>query len=153
MKKLIITAMTFTVLMACSTQASEIPEGINQVQTIELNNQEFHLKVAITDNERQLGLMNIMEMPENEGMLFKFPESKPRSFWMKNTEIPLDIIFIDENQQIINIHYNTPPCKEKDPTQQKCPLYLSSKPAKYAIELNAGQSETLGLKPKQQLNL
>ena len=70
------------------------------------------------------------KLNENDGMLFVFDDESYLAFWMKNTLIPLDIIFIDENYGIVDIK-NAVPCKE-DP----CALYKSLKPAKYVLEVN-----------------
>ena len=80
-------------------------------------------------------------LPENSGMLFIFPDSSPRSFWMKNTLIPLDMIWIDESKKIVGITENVQPCKA-DP----CPSYPSGKPVKYVLEVNAGFAERKGIK-------
>jgi uncharacterized membrane protein (UPF0127 family) len=93
------------------------------------------------------------ELPANHGMLFIFDTEEHRSFWMKNTLIPLDIIFLDKNQLIGNIIYNATPCKEIDPTQTNCPTYQSTYKAQYVIELNAGKATELNLEPNQKLNL
>jgi uncharacterized membrane protein (UPF0127 family) len=69
----------------------------------------------------------------NRGMLFVFDEERTLSFWMKNTLIPLDMLFIDADLRIIDVKENVPPCKE-DP----CPSYTSEQPAKYVLEVNSG---------------
>jgi uncharacterized membrane protein (UPF0127 family) len=69
-------------------------------------------------------------MPESAGMLFIFPQEEVRSFWMKNTYIPLDIIFVDASREIVTIQSNTQPL-----STEPVPSY---KPAKYVIEVNAG---------------
>ncbi|MDE2070935.1 MAG: DUF192 domain-containing protein [Gammaproteobacteria bacterium] len=102
----------------------------------------FTVKIANTDAERERGLMFRTHMPADHGMLFVFPDSGPRYFWMKNTLIPLDIIFFDAHQRLINVSADTPPCKA-DP----CPTYASTAPAEYVLELNAGMAAKLGLKP------
>lgn len=66
------------------------------------------------------------------GMLFVFNDTEPRSFWMKNTKIPLDLISLDENFTVTGVRSNVPPCK-KDP----CPSYSLAK-AHYVLEINAG---------------
>jgi uncharacterized membrane protein (UPF0127 family) len=81
----------------------------------------------------QRGLMFRHYLPEDQGMLFIFPEEKELNFWMENTYIPLDIIFLNANKEIVRIHKNVQPCKTV-----KCPTYASLKPAQYAIEVNAG---------------
>ena len=72
------------------------------------------------------------KLEENEGMLFIFDDEKQVSFWMKNTLIPLDMIFINKNLEIVSVK-TAVPC-EKDP----CQVYESSKPVKFVIEANAG---------------
>ncbi|MGH8281993.1 MAG: DUF192 domain-containing protein, partial [Gammaproteobacteria bacterium] len=80
--------------------------------------------------------------------LFMFPDSGPRYFWMKNTLIPLDIIFFDAHKRLINVSADTPPCKA-DP----CPTYASAAPAEYVLELNAGMAAKLGLKPGERFTI
>ncbi|MHB1277506.1 MAG: DUF192 domain-containing protein [Bacteroidia bacterium] len=84
------------------------------------------------------GLMYRKKMEENRGMLFIFPDVSMRSFWMRNTIIPLDIIFISEQKTIVTIQRNTTPFSEKS--------IPSSAPAKYVLEVNAGLSDKYGWK-------
>ena len=92
---------------------------------------KLNVEIADDNKERQQGLMFREKLNENEGMLFVFDNEDYQTFWMKNTLIPLDIIFIDKNFQIVDIK-NAAPCKT-----YPCDLYKSSKPAKYVLELNA----------------
>lgn len=71
-------------------------------------------------------------LAERHGMLFVFADEQPRSFWMKNMVIPLDMIFIDDDLTVVEVKRDVPPCAE-DP----CPSYKSP-PAKYVLEINAG---------------
>ncbi len=110
---------------------------------IELKNGKTKLlsvELAKTEKERSAGLMCRTTMAENEGMLFIFDQPQTLSFWMKNTLIPLDMIFLNAEYKIINIQKNVQPCKA-DP----CPLYSSEKAAKYVLEINGGMSDTLGI--------
>lgn len=86
--------------------------------------------IADEDSERNQGLMDVRELPQSKGMLFIFEENQQRSFWMANTPLALDIIFVNENRKIVRIHHNTQPFSEKS--------FKSVKPAKYVIETNAG---------------
>lgn len=79
-------------------------------------------------------------MPRDHGMLFIFPNEAMRSFWMKNTRIPLDIIYFDENLRLVSIARGARPCRT-----QVCPGYRSAGPAKYVLELNAGLADELRL--------
>ena len=91
------------------------------------------VNVEIADDNEEItkGLMYRENLNENEGMLFIFDDENYQTFWMKNTLIPLDIIFIDKNFKIVDIK-NAVPCRE-DP----CTLYKSIKPAKYILEVNS----------------
>lgn len=91
---------------------------------------KINVEVADDNNERGKGLMFRKKLNENDGMLFVFDDESYLTFWMKNTLIPLDLIFIDGNYGIVDIK-NAVPCKE-DP----CVLYKSLKPAKYVLEVN-----------------
>jgi uncharacterized protein len=101
---------------------------------------DYRIQVEIADSAetRSIGLMNRDELAEYSGMLFIFEKEQPLSFWMKNTLIPLDIYYIDENWRIVDIQYMTP-CSS-DP----CPSYPSAAPAKYALEINGGLSGSIG---------
>lgn len=81
------------------------------------------------------GLMNRTSLAEGHGMLFVFPDERRRSFWMKDTLIPLDIIFVSGSFEIVDIA-TLQPCAA-DP----CPAYASKSPARYVLEVNAGFAE------------
>ncbi len=89
-------------------------------------------EIVGTPGQWEQGLMFRKSLAENGGMLFVFPNEQARTFWMKNTMIPLDIIFIDSNSTIIDIKQNFAPC-QKDP----CETYTSL-PTQYVLEVNAG---------------
>src|SRR5919109_2766517 len=93
-----------------------------------------HIDVADDAQERNRGLMFRKSLESNNGMLFVFEEPGNLSFWMKNTYIPLDMIFIDKDLRIVDIKENVQPCIHEDP----CPSYSSKEPAKYVIEVYAG---------------
>lgn len=77
-------------------------------KTIKVNNKEYQVKVAKTEEERRKGLQGVKELKDNEGMLFIFDSPQTVQFWMKDTEIPLDIIFIDEDYTVISIYKGKP---------------------------------------------
>ena len=108
----------------------------------------FNVQVADTFATREIGLMFRTDMPANEGMIFLFEKAKSLNFWMKNTLIPLDIIFIDKDWKIFSIQKNVQPCK-KDP----CPDYPSNGIGKYVLEINAGLSDRLGIESGTQVAL
>lgn len=91
---------------------------------------KIDLEIADNDYERQLGLMNRKEMKENEGMLFIFPRQDYQSFWMRNTLISLDMIFVNQQKKIITIHKNTKTLSDQS--------YPSSEPSMYVVEVLAG---------------
>ncbi len=91
---------------------------------------EVHVALARTESERTTGLMNVYEMPFDTGMLFLFDNEQPRSFWMANTPLSLDILFLDQNREIVRIRTNTIPYSERQVT--------SELPAQYVLEVNAG---------------
>lgn len=91
---------------------------------------KIDVEIAETDNSRHTGLMFREGMSEDQGMLFIFPAEEPQSFYMKNTVLPLDIMFINSKKQIVKIHKNTTPLSEKS--------LPSDKPAVYVVEVNAG---------------
>ncbi len=115
---------------------------------VTLNGQTFKVELADDDNSRAMGLMYREQMSDDEGMLFIFPNSQMRAFWMKNTLIPLDILYFDQNKKLVSISENTPPCKN---TTSRCQNYPSAKPAKYVLEINAGLSKKYDFKTGDEL--
>lgn len=93
---------------------------------------ELELEIADTPQKRQEGLMFRQSLAKNSGMLFVFDMDVADPFWMKNTLLPLDIIFIDVQGRVVD-HAAMEPCKE-DP----CPRYRSRVPYRYALEVNQG---------------
>lgn len=126
---------------------STIPVGLEphqivikkpSIHIISKNTSTSPIYVEIADNpfEQSKGLMYRNNLDWNSGMLFVFDNERVQSFWMKNTLIPLDMIFIDKNHRIVDIKENTQPCKI-----QNCPSYISKQPAKYVLEVNAGYAK------------
>lgn len=98
----------------------------------------FRVRIADDDAERERGLMFVSVLPDDDGMLFDFQDVAPRAFWMKNTLIPLDIIFIGSDGRIINIAANTTPYS-LDPIP-------SAAPASAVLEIGGGRAAELGIK-------
>lgn len=90
----------------------------------------INIAMARTESERSTGLMDVQEMPFDTGMLFLFNDEQPRSFWMVNTPLSLDIIFLNSDQEIVRIRTNTTPYSERQIT--------SEVPAQYVLEVNSG---------------
>jgi uncharacterized membrane protein (UPF0127 family) len=114
---------------------------------VSLGGERFQVEVATTPEEQARGLMFRDELPADQGMLFVYDREGPRSFWMKNTLIPLDILFFDGNRRLINWH-TANPC-HSDP----CPGYSGDAPARYVLELNAGTAAELELKSGDRMEL
>ena len=108
--------------------------------SVEIGGERFQGEIADTSEKQALGMMFRDSMPADHGMLFIFPAEAPRSFWMKNTRIPLDIMYFDKDLKLVSISANTPPCRVS-----RCPSYPSVAPAKYVLELNAGTASELGV--------
>jgi len=99
----------------------------------------FMTELARTPAEQQLGLMNRESMEEGDGMLFIFEGSEFHNFWMKNTLIPLDMIWIDDQFKVVKI-ITAQPC-----TAEPCMIYNPQKLATYVLEINAGMAEKHGI--------
>ncbi len=94
------------------------------------NNHKLNAEIAKSDKELEYGLMNRKSLAENSAMLFIFKKPSYVTFWMKDTYIPLDIVYLDENKKIVDIYENCEALNEEK-------LYRSSAPIKFAIETNA----------------
>ncbi len=99
---------------------------------------KIEIEIAETPEKQAQGLMYRNKMREDRGMLFIFDRDDYRSFWMKNTVIPLDMIFVNSEFKIVTIRKNTTPFDVSS--------YTSTKPAKYVVEVNAGFCDKYGIK-------
>ena len=106
--------------------------------------QKVWIEVADTPYKRQTGLMYRKQMDLNQGMLFVFDEERPQSFYMKNTYIPLDIIYIGKNHTVVSIQKDAKPLDEKS--------LPSEGPAQYVLEINSGLSDQWELKKGDTIN-
>lgn len=112
----------------------------NKIKKICFNSCCFNVEVADEDNEWQKGLMDRDRLEQDQGMLFVFPSEEKHSFWMKETKIPLDIIWMDKNKKIVAIE-KADPC-QADP----CQLYDPKVQSKYVLEINAPLAEKYNIK-------
>ena len=117
--------------------AHSYPQAPLHEIALQIKGQTITVEVAATDDARMTGLMHRRMMPENRGMLFVFAYAQLQSFWMMNTYIPLSIAFIDDAGTIINIDDMKPLTTDPHP---------STKPAKYALEMNQGWFAKHGIK-------
>lgn len=102
---------------------------------------KFDVEMALTEPQREHGLMFRKKLGPYEGMLFDFYHEQKVSFWMKNTLIPLDILYFDGERKLVSAQVDVQPCKA-DP----CPVYPSAGPARYVLELSAGTAARIGVR-------
>lgn len=113
--------------------------------TVLVGSRAYHLEIANTPASRQKGLGERATMAQSAGMLFVFPSASTLCFWMKGMHFPLDMIWVNSNKQVIHIEQNVQP--DTYPRS-----FCSNNPAKYVIELSAGQVAAAHLRANQQLN-
>ncbi|MCC6933626.1 MAG: DUF192 domain-containing protein [Deltaproteobacteria bacterium] len=130
-------------LCSCSPSANNPQINIKLQKADNSLLKEIRAEIVYTRTGRNYGMMYRKQMDENAAMLFLFSNMEPRSFWMKNTYLPLDIVFVDEGKKIVSIAKNTQPL-----SVQNIP---SGKPAKYVLELLGGFCDRHGLKEGDQL--
>lgn len=116
---------------------------------VELGGKRYTVEIADDDAERARGLMFRDRMERGAGMLFIHDTEVPQAYWMKNTRIPLDILYFDTGLALVSQQRNVPPCTLGD----GCPSYPSDAPARYVLELNAGEAERLKLQDGAVLKL
>ncbi|MFH1451112.1 MAG: DUF192 domain-containing protein [bacterium] len=127
---LVISSVVFFVLARKQTDANKVC----------FKGRCFEVEIAASLRQRNDGLMFRQSLGKNKGMLFVFSESGDYSFWMKNTFIPLDIVWIDERQKVVFIKENAESCLE-----ETCPAISPGKKALYVLEINAGIVADSGL--------
>lgn len=114
---------------------------------VELKGKRFNVEIADDTAERERGLMFRDEMDADRGMLFIHDSEAPLAYWMKNTKIPLDILYFDHQRKLVSAQLRVPPCSKGD----QCPPYPSEGVALYVLELNAGTADAIGAKDGDEL--
>ncbi len=132
--KLLLTILTALLVLSCTRQETFV--------TISNGKEKIHVSVELAQTQEEItkGLMFRTELKKNSGMLFIFPEEAQRYFWMKNTKIPLDMIFIDKDGKIVKIQHAIP-C-----ITAECVIYPSENPAKYVLEVSGDFSQRNSIK-------
>ena len=135
--------LLFTALSLLSLPPPGSPAGAQDLQSLEIASKTgvhvFGVELAVTPEEQAKGLMFRRELPEKQGMLFDFHREQPTAFWMKNTYIPLDMIFIRADGRILRIAENTKPLSED--------LVPSGGPVRAVLEVIGGTAKKLGIAP------
>ncbi|MBI2465086.1 DUF192 domain-containing protein [Candidatus Shapirobacteria bacterium] len=121
-----------------------------QKANVNIKGQEYTLEIASTISQKSKGLMKRNSLCSNCGMIFVSEAPSEQIFWMKNTLIPLDIIFLDPDGKVINIESAVPQPSVPD-LQLK--LYRSTAPSQFVIELNSGEAKKLNLVPGDVINV
>jgi len=134
MKKKIVLPTLIIILIIISIFIYQNNKNVEETSQVCINEKCFNVELAETDAERANGLSNRNFLDENNGMLFIFQEYGIYNFWMKETLIPLDIIWINENK-IVYIERNAQPCLEAF-----CPIFNPNQTANYVLEINGNLS-------------
>lgn len=140
MRKTILMLLTTCSLSACASTPSP---------WVELGGQRYVIEIADDDAERARGLMYRDAMEADRGMLFIHDNQEPQAYWMKNTKIALDILYFDNSRKLVSQQRDVPPCSLGD----ACPSYPSNAPARYVLELNAGEAARLKLEDGAQMTV
>ncbi len=148
MKRTIAAAAAILTLAAACAAASAVPRDAATgpapgrfIKVFFPDGRSVTAELAVNDDERARGLMFRESVPAETGMLFAFPEPGYHPFWMKNTLVELDMLWLDSGKRVVEIENKVPPCKS-DP----CPSYGGRQEASYVLELKGGQADVLGLK-------
>lgn len=137
--------MTFSVpalLLAAITGAMPTPQAL-PLTTLRAPNAQLHVQVASTGPQRERGLMGVTRLPAHTGMLFIFENDVPVAFWMKDTLIPLDMVFVGADGVVRRVYSKVPVVPLSLPDAQ---IPLEQGKAKYVIELPSGEAQADGLK-------
>ena len=131
--------ISFLLALSASTVAHADPATEIARITTATGEHDFRVEIADTPKARARGLMLRKSMPENHGMLFDFGAERPVSMWMKNTYIPLDMVFIGRDGRVVGVAADTEPLSER--------IITSPEPAYAVLELNAGAARRISLAP------
>ena len=142
----LVAVVSALVLAACAGAPRDAKGDPLEALTVTTSSGEHRFMVEIADDEleRQRGLMEREPLADDRGMLFQFPDLAERSFWMRNTPSPLDIIYVDPHGRIVSIAKNATPYSEA--------VIPSNGPASGVLELRAGRADEIGAKPGDRIS-
>jgi len=133
------------VFAGCFSTAGQAPR--RSLQVFFPDGSAVTAELAVSDAERQLGLMFRPKINDDQAMLFIFEEEDTHSFWMKNMRFPIDILWLDKDRRVVHIEARVPPC-----AQDPCPSYPSPQPARFVLEISSGGAAAHKLKPFDRLD-
>ena len=135
------------ILVNCGEKAATV-DDLNTIGLTLPNGQEIRVEIMIDPKDQLRGMMFRTEMKPGHGMLFINRQPTKQQFWMYQTLIPLDMIWMDSGKRIVEIVPNAPPCKTK---ASQCPQYGGHEDSRYVLELDGGMAQKYGLKLGQQM--
>lgn len=141
MTTLRLTAALSALLVSMACAAQTVPQKLDAIR-LNAGIHNINAEVAMTPDQRGIGLMFRQAMPPNDGMLFVFDEPGTQCFWMKNTFIPLSIAFVGDDGRIVNI---------ADMQPKSLDSHCSDKPVRYVLEMNQGWFAKRGIRAGAQL--
>jgi uncharacterized membrane protein (UPF0127 family) len=123
-----------------SSSPTPVPLQVSGPRAVMPSGAVYRLELATNPEDQAQGLMYRENLLPNTGMLFLFDQPSPHHFWMKNTMIPLDIVWLDEAGRVIFVSADTPPCRA-DP----CPTYGTDVPVRRVLEIDGGRAKQEGV--------
>lgn len=136
----------FAALIALATPASAATPAPQHLTTMTLHapKADLTLQIATTESQRELGLMSVTNLAPHTGMVFVFSQDAPEEFWMKDTFVPLDMVFVGKDGTVRSVAANVPATKADTPDDR-----IPRRPgnAMYVIELAAGEAAKDGIAP------
>ncbi|SDU33663.1 DUF192 domain-containing protein [Halopseudomonas salegens] len=122
------------------------PVVANPEVSVVIAGKRFQLEYVADLQSRRQGLMGRESLPDDGGMLFDFPQGTQPQIWMRNMQISLDLLYVDNQGHVVDIFAAVPPC-----SAMPCPIYPASRPLRFVVELPAGSVAELGLESGMQL--
>lgn len=138
-KSAVVALLFFTLAGTAQAQQQTFTSEPLTIETTSGKNHDFTAELAVNNAQREQGLMFRKSMPLENGMLFDFGQERDVAMWMRNTLIPLDMLFIARDGRITHIHENAVPHSEA--------IISSRGPVKFVLELNGGTAKRYGIKP------
>ena len=139
--RIFVLMLTISLILVAGCKSTKLPEG-----RLCYGESCFTVEIASTPDSRATGLMYRKQLADDRGMLFVFQENGLYPFWMKNTIIPLDMVWLGAKLNVVHIAENVQPC-----TADPCQVINPGVEARYVLELNAGTASRLGLKNRDSL--